>query len=188
MKSIFISLIFLFFHFNLNIGSVAINLFPDFIGYILILIGLRKISNVNRNFEKIRPIAIAMCVYSSIEFVLGFFNFSLSTILIWTVILFSLLSSIITFCVIYSIVKCVEDVELRRGCNLNTSKLKTVLKIIIICVLLSVLLSFFISTLLSLICTLVSWVAIFIFMVNFYKTTKLYITLPAISCEDCNQS
>lgn len=185
MKSIFIGLIFLLFHFNINLGNVVIQLFPDFIGYIFILVGLRKINDVNRNFEKIRPVTIGMCIYSSIIFVASFFDLPMTTTSIWIILFFSFVSYIITFYILYTIIRGVDDIEIRRGCDLNATKLKKIMTIIVISILLTIFLTFF-NPFIRLLVLAVSWVAVIIFLVVFYKTTKLYAALPLISCDDCN--
>jgi len=72
LLNIFIGYLFVFFHVRIN----GFDLLADFVGYIIILVGLSKFSEDIASFKKAKTYAVVMIVFS----VLGYFSFLWDTV------------------------------------------------------------------------------------------------------------
>lgn len=69
MKTLFWGFFFVYLNFNLNVNGHSLNLLPDFVGYILLLRGIRELEEESSLFAKARPFAVGMAVYEAILWV-----------------------------------------------------------------------------------------------------------------------
>ena len=77
MKSIFISLFFIFLDFSINFGNMRIGLLPTFVGYLLLYRGLKTIYTESPHFAKMQPFSMGMAVYNGLLYILDFLGMSL---------------------------------------------------------------------------------------------------------------
>jgi len=59
-----IGLIFVFFYINISVGSFAVDLLPDAVGYILIAVNMAKQKQHSFSFSKALPLCLILAVYS----------------------------------------------------------------------------------------------------------------------------
>lgn len=62
MNNIFYGMLFVFLDLDLNFGDSKVGLIPDFIGYILIFVGLAELTAGKDRFSRTMPFAAAMAV------------------------------------------------------------------------------------------------------------------------------
>lgn len=109
MKKIFFAYIFMLISFDFNIDIYTIGVFPDFVGSILLLLGLREMATESKNFKKIKPVALSMAIYSTILYALDLAGVFSSFILIpyFLGVVYTGINVYMMFCVI----KGIEDIE-----------------------------------------------------------------------------
>lgn len=123
MDRLFLGLLFVFLNFNINIGNSTIGLLPDFVGYILILKGLKEMQGASRYFEKAEPWAMVLAVYTGVLYGMDLFALSVRMRLLgWCLGLLALMASLI---VSYWIVCGVQEMEMIRFWDLQGQKLKS---------------------------------------------------------------
>ena len=66
MKKLFWGFFFICLNFNLTFNGHQLNILPDFAGYILLLRGIGELAEESAFFERARPFAIGMAVYTAI--------------------------------------------------------------------------------------------------------------------------
>ena len=81
MSKLFWGMVFLFFNFNIFLFIVNINLFPDFVGYILIILGVKELLRQSKHFKQIYPISITMLVLSIIYLVTNLLMIEINAII-----------------------------------------------------------------------------------------------------------
>lgn len=118
MNKIFIGLFFVFIDVNVSLGSSAISLIPDFIGYLLIYSGLKQMQKESYWFGRTKSLTIVLFIYSAFGF------FSDLTGLIPTVvsgraavILLGYLSTVAGLYIAWSIIKGIKDMEQEKEHN-----------------------------------------------------------------------
>lgn len=111
MKNIFIGYILIFFHLKIN----GFDLLPDFIGYILIVIGLGQLAAESEQFVKAKSWAVIMTIVSVFSCIVGLFgggyNFALSLV--------SLVFCCIGLYLMYLIGHGISETEKNRGIDLG---------------------------------------------------------------------
>lgn len=115
-------MLFVFLDFDLKFGSSKVGLIPDFIGYILIFVGLAELTAGNDRFSRARPFAAAMAVYTGILYgmdLLGI-SYTLGTLIPF---LLGLASTLISLYISYNIVMGVKDLEAALEQDLNSRPL-----------------------------------------------------------------
>lgn len=174
MGKIFIGLIFIFINFNLSFGAITIGLIPNFVGYIFMIIGLNELKNESDYFNKVRPFAIAMCIYNVITYAIDLFGISYSIMFLG--IILGLISTAVSLYISYNIVSGVIDIENKRSVDINGSKLKSRWNLLavfqVVCVL-----TLYIPFL-SIVCMLIAVVFTIMFLVEYRKTKNMYECLP----------
>ena len=125
MKKIFIGLLLIFINFNLTLGAVKIGLFPDFLGYIVMLSGLTEMSGMSELFGKAKPWASGMAVYTGILYGMDLFGITIANL--FSIVL-GLTSLAISLYISYNIVMGVIEVELNNKVDLNGENLKSAWK------------------------------------------------------------
>lgn len=123
MKKIFWGFFFLFFSFNLSFDAISINLFPDFVGWLLILSGSKELCGESEHFGKVKPFAVILVIANIFTFVANLigagdllenFNVILSIVLL----IFEILA-------VYHLIEGLTDIEQRKHCDMNSSKIRT---------------------------------------------------------------
>jgi len=66
MKKLFWGFFFIYLNFNLTFNGHQLNILPDFVGYILLLKGMGELAEESACFDRAKPFAAVMTVYSAI--------------------------------------------------------------------------------------------------------------------------
>ena len=173
MRNIFIGLLFIFLDFNLDFGAMRVGLIPDFIGYIMILQGLKEIALLSEHFGKAKPFTIGMIVYTSVLYAADFFG-------LWTqngtiiALVLGLVSVAVSLYISYHIVMGVRDLEAEQERFLNGEKLYNAWKLLAIFSVIAYVL--IIVPVLGLVSVIASFVFGIMFLVVFNQTKNLYYT------------
>lgn len=120
MRKIFIGMLFVFLNFNLTVNGMVIGLLPNFVGFILVYVGLGEISADSRIFADTRPWAIAATVYSFVLYVLDLFGLASQELLI---IILGLIQGGLSIYISYKIIMGIKEVEAARGADLQSDGL-----------------------------------------------------------------
>lgn len=174
MRNIFIGFLLVFLDFNIDINTCRIGLIPDFIGYIVMINGLKEMVHESRCFEKVKPFAVGMCVYSGFLYVLDLLGTSAA--LGWLGVLLGIVSLIVSLYISYTIIKGIAEAETNHNADLNSTSLKNTWILMAIFHAASYVSAFVPA--LSIICILISLVVAIIFLVQFNRSKKLYEALP----------
>lgn len=123
MQLVFLGFLFVFLDFNLKLGAAAIGLVPDFVGYILMAKGLTELARFNQDFEKVKPLAVGMAVYTGVLYALDLMSLSIE----WAVATYfmGLASVAISLVISSQIVTGILALEAERYWNLEGQKLKS---------------------------------------------------------------
>ncbi len=132
MHKLFIGLLLVFLDFNLDLGVNRIGLIPDFLGYIIMLQGLREMQDRSINFSKVIPITNLALILSIINYILDFTGFTLSNSNTIFTIPAGLVMTIISLYISYCIVQGVLDMERNMSIDLNGNKLYSAWKLVAI--------------------------------------------------------
>jgi hypothetical protein len=170
MNNIFIGFLFVYLDFNITFGTSRVGLIPDFIGFILIAIGVAELTAGNDRFSRVRPLAIGMAVYTGLLYGMDLLGVSYNLGILS--FLLGLASLIVSFYISYSIVRGVQDLEVSLGQNLNGGPLYSAWLALAVCTV-----AIYVLILvpgLNVLCVIVSLVIGIVFLVMFSKTKNLY--------------
>jgi uncharacterized protein involved in cysteine biosynthesis len=173
MKNIWIGLLLIFLDFSLNLNNVHIGLIPDFIGYLVMLGGLAELTEESPLFDKVRPFAVGMAVYTGILYALDLFGVSAS--LGYLSALLGIISTAVSLYITYDIVMGVREMEETYHADLNGDRLYSAWKLQAI----FSLVSFFslLLPLLALVFILAAFCAAVYFLVMFNRAKNRYYEL-----------
>ncbi len=166
---IFIGLVFIILNFNLNFNEVTIGLIPNFVGYILIIKGIKEVQNFEEYFKKAIPVSVIMAVYSFVVWVMNILAVETSEVVMLMVGIFT---SILALYVKWVIIKGIALIEDKEKYDLYSDKLK-ILWFIMVVVDLFFYLSMY-AIILEFIYIIVSFVVTLLFLFSFNKTRKQY--------------
>lgn len=170
MDKLFWGLLLVLLDWHVSIGSAALALLPDFLGYWLIYQGCIRFTEYSRHFFRAKIIAAVFTAYSGIVFVLDLFGIRtnlalLSLVLDGVCIVGSLVTS-------YWLICGIRQMELQRTWDLAAVSLQTMWKFLSVLQLLCFALSWIplIGALASLAGTIVS----ICFLAAFHKSRRLF--------------
>ena len=66
MNELFIGMLLVFLDVNIGFNNHIFDILPDFVGYFLMMRGLEALNGKSRYFEKARPVALGMAIYSAV--------------------------------------------------------------------------------------------------------------------------
>lgn len=176
MTNIFSGLFLIFINFDLTLGNSKIGLFPDFIGYIIMVKGLVEMGGESWTFMKVKPWAIIMAVYTGILYFIELFGISESLGAIYVIL--SLASVVISLYISYTIVVGVEEVELKYRTDLNVYSLRFTWKILAVFEIAAFVAALLMS-MVTIICVIVTIIAAVYFLVAFNKSKNSYYLMKA---------
>ena len=136
VKNIFYGLIFVFLDFNLVFNQSSFDVLPDFAGYLFIIGGLIELSRKSRWFQKARPFATGMAIYTGIIFLLDALGAS-PVPNTWGSLALGFISTLVSLQVSYDIVMGIREIEavenrpLRADALYYSWKIMTVLTCIV---------------------------------------------------------
>ncbi len=170
MTYIFAGWLFVFFHIKIN----GFDFLPDFLGYVLILLGLFKLVEKSKNFEKAKPYTIGMIIYSFIPIGMNYVPIKDGKALLMTL---SLISNFVMLYIMYLINNGIHDIEKDENINLGTESLFKIWRIQAILQIIAIALSLFNSpgfTPIVLLLTYAFLIVTIVYLVFFYKSKKSY--------------
>lgn len=170
MNNIFIGLLFVFLDFDIQFGASKVGLIPDFIGYILIFIGLAELTAGNDRFSRVRPFAVYMAVYTGVLYAMDLFSISYNLGIISS--LLDLASLIVSLYISYSIVRGVQDLETLLEQDLNGGPLYNTWLALVVCTVAIFFIAFVPG--LNVLCLIAGVVVGIVFLVMFNRTKNLY--------------
>jgi len=171
MDKIFLGLIFIFFDINIFFIIFNINLLPNFIGYILIYLGLKELGKYSDKFKKsllISRISIIISMIKDIGIFLMIINMNNVLVQICNIIL--TLSSIYIF---YKMAIGIKDLEHKEERNYGGKLLLNILKIWSIVAIASYS-NYFIPEQYRIVLLIVYTLVSLAFLIMFYRTKEKY--------------
>lgn len=171
MKNIFIGFILIFLDFNLNRGGNAqIDLIPDFVGYIVMINGLKEMYSESTLFMKVKPYVTGMAVYTGVLYFLDLVGVSVSLGVLTYVL--AITSTAVSLYISYNIVMGVIDMEGKYNTLLNGDNLKSTWTLSAVFNVLTFVLMWIPP--IAIICIIVSFIAAICFLVAFNNSKNLY--------------
>lgn len=171
MKKIFWGLIFIFFNYSINISNMNLGLIPDFIGYLLMLSGIKELISESEYFSKVRPVLMGMTILSLIFYVFDLLGMGVTTSAV-LVILINIIAVVGSLYSSYMITCGVVDMEKNQHLELAADKLMYKWKVKAMFLILGYLVIFI--PIASLICMLVSLIFSIIYLFDFNQSKNCY--------------
>ena len=176
MNQICIGFLLIFLDFNFTFNQHVLGLIPDFAGYLVLLSGLRAMACESPLFEKIRPFAVGMAVYTGILYIGDLLGVTPSGSGLSIVL--GILSTAVSLYISWAVITALRDVEEKREVNLNSASLLTVWKVVAVTNVV-VYLSFFVPFL-AILVILAALIANIAFLVGIWRAKGLYGALPPV--------
>ena len=117
MSRLFWGFFLIFVNFNLNVNAHTLNLLPPFVGYILLLQGMRELEPESERFQGPQKFSIGMAVYTGILWLGDLLGAGSDGSWLGTVL--GLVSVAVSLYVSWAVIQGVRDMENRRGTGLN---------------------------------------------------------------------
>ena len=185
MGKIFVGMIFVFVDFNITFGVgttgvlLRIGLIPDFVGYIIMLSGLKELKGLSERFAQVRPLVIGMIVFSVIEYMMNLLGIGHTVTFVHTLTVIDLIVlavtiglTVVSFIISYNIIMGIKDIEVSKTVFLNSDTLYLVWKLKVIFVIVAYVLM--VIPLLALISIIIVLGITICFLCFFYKTKRLF--------------
>ena len=173
MQSIFYGMLLSFFDLNFSIGDSKIGLIPDFLGYILMLKGVRELAIESDHFTKVKSYIKLMVVYTLYLYTMGLLGISGQINEIFNIML-AITFAIISLYITYNIVMGIADIEERYKYNLKSEMLYSLWKAHAIFTILTYIAAF-IPVLVFII--IIGFIVNIYFIVQFHNSKNLYYEL-----------
>ena len=171
MRNIFLGMLFAFLDIKINLGNATIGLLPDFVGYILMIKGLEEMALESVLFEKARPWAVGMTVYTAVLYGLDFLAMPVQMrFLGWVMSLAALIASLV---ISRWILRGILQIEANRRFQLQAAQLEQLWKPLAIVQLVAAAFGWF--PLIGGLCALAAFVMGICYLVAFNKTKNLYL-------------
>lgn len=171
MQNIFLGMLLVFLDLNINLGKTTIGLLPDFAGYILMIKGLEEMTPESPLFEKARPWATAMAVYTGVLYAMDFLAMDVQLrFLGWVMNLAALVAGLV---ISRWILRGILEMEANRRFDLQGHQLEQLWKPLAIVQLVAAAFGWF--PLIGWICALAAFVMGVCYLVAFNRTKNLYL-------------
>ena len=122
MSRLFWGLVFVGLNFDITLGSAAIGLLPDFVGWFLLMKGMEELAGENRHFDHGRHWAFGLMLLSVILYVADLLKLSSgATVMLWLV---GLLYFGVGMYTLYQMIRGIRQMEADRNWDLQGGKLK----------------------------------------------------------------
>jgi len=179
MKKLFLGFLFIYLNFDLSFNQFTLNVFPDFVGYIFLLQGVKELDAESSLFRGIRPFATGMVVYTAILWVGKLMGLTAGGN--WVATLLELISTAVSLYISWVLIQGVLDMEQHHGADLNGKTLYGRWKAMVAVLLLNYLLALLanvanlvvVMTLIT-VTVLASLFLIFLFLFAWNRSAKAY--------------
>lgn len=168
MDKIFVGFLFCYLNLNLNFGASTINLLPEFVGYILLYLGIRELAHESERYPKVQPFLIGLGVYTGIVWVMNLMGRTGSIV----AVLLNLVAAVIDMYAVYQIIMGFEEIEHRHSVDIAAEKTLTCWKICVVIHILTIVL--FWVPVLNILLMFGAIIAVIMLLVCVHKTRKLY--------------
>lgn len=175
MNYIFFGLLLTFLNFNITIGENVVGILPDFIGFIMITLGLKELSEESGFFTKTIPFAIGMAGYSALLYVLDLFVISGN--LSWITALLGIAATLVGLYISYSIIQGIFDMERKYNTDLRGDTLFRIWKPLAILKILSYVTLF--VPMFTVIFIVATFILTVLFLADFYTAKNNYMRLSS---------
>lgn len=123
MDKLFLGILFAMLDVHISLGSLRIGLLPDFVGYILMMKGLKALETESQWFSKGKLCALVMAVFTGVLYVMDLLEMSAQMgFLLWFLGLAALVVSLLLQ---YWIICGVRQMEARQFWDLQGDRLKS---------------------------------------------------------------
>ncbi|MBE6550759.1 MAG: hypothetical protein E7665_01355 [Ruminococcaceae bacterium] len=109
------------FNYSISIGSIKIGVIPDFAGYLFILNGIDQMKEYSDKFAKARTLAKIMFIYSILLYISDLLALSSIFASLWLIP--SMISVVLSYIIIFTIISGFKDMEVKYECVLGSKKL-----------------------------------------------------------------
>ena len=170
MNKLFWGFFFIFLNFSLTFNGAALQLLPDWLGFILLYLACGELLGESEMFQKPRPFCVGLAIYTGVLWLLDLLGIGAGLgVFNWILALSALCLNLYTSMLI---IDALRNVEMRRNYDLCVGHLRTVWKVLAVCtVAANVLL---IVPVLALVCILVAAVTGIMFLVAVHGTRKAW--------------
>lgn len=115
MRKLFWGFFFIYLNFNLNLNQYSLNILPNFVGYILLLQGIKQLEEESCFFRRARPFAVGMAMYEAVLWLGAVFGIEtdrgIGTVLGW-------ISMVVALYVSWLLIQGVLEIERQSGTDL----------------------------------------------------------------------
>lgn len=126
MKYFVYGLVFIFFSGFIEIPYIEleIQILPAFIGYLLLIKPIRKYKTIEKSFEEIEYLSIAMVLFTFVEFISGIVQFDLMFKNEWVAeVLHPITTMVIPLFIAYRIIWSLRNIEVSQKLHMDTDSL-----------------------------------------------------------------
>ncbi len=170
MNSLFVGLLFLFLNFSLKMGTIQIGLLPDFLGYLLLLHGLRRMAGEGARFAHLPPLVLRFAIYTALVYLLELGGLSARLGVLDR--LLQVACTVMRLYVSYELMQGMADLERRDGCDYAASGLRLAWTALAVSNMLNYLLLF--NSVLGTLCALFALAAGIAYLIAFYHCRQRY--------------
>ena len=167
MKKVFWGFFFVYLNFNLTLNGHALNLLPDFVGYILLFQAAGALAGESGRFRTLRPFAAGMAVYTGILWVGDLLAVTGGSA-----------AAAVSLFISWNVVQDVLEIERARGADLNGQSLRTSWFILLAAQIAGYAAGLLISGALALAAGLAALAGLIWFLVALWKCAGRYELLP----------
>jgi hypothetical protein len=171
MGSLFWGLFFILLDFNVTFNTCVLGLLPDFVGFLLILRGLKELQQYSAEFVKIQPVVILMAVSKFITYLLDLTGVTAQNQTVMAVV--GLVFLLFYLYIEYEIICGIRDMERVLEMDCNARPLLSLWKVIACFGILANLVYIF-APAVSILFLIVLVIADLVFLYTFYQAKKLY--------------
>lgn len=170
MNLLFWGLLFCLLDWKVAIGSMLVEILPDFIGYFLMMKGLESLREESAHFEKARHWSFGMVVWGVTAWATDLLGVNgMDPMGDWAMVL---IEEIVGLIIVWMVVAGIRDLERRTHIQLGGDTLKTVWFIVAVISGLYHLLSW--MPMLGTVCNVARWIIGICFLAAFFRSKKQY--------------
>ena len=129
MKKLFWGFFFIYLNFHLNLNQHSLNILPNFVGYLLLLQGMKQLEEESRFFQSGRPFAVGMAVYEAVLWVGAIFGVTSGG---WFGTVLGLISTAVSLYISWLLVQGVLEMENKRGADLLGAQMYSRWKLLLV--------------------------------------------------------
>lgn len=182
MRKLFYGFLLMFLSFDLSINEHSLDVLPDFVGYFLLIRGMKEMAVESSLFQNARPFAAGMMIYSAI---LWIGNLLAVTEEGWLSELLNLIAMIVALYIAWVLIQAVRETEENRATDLNSGALYRYWKGLVVIQVAAKMLALMINlanlgVLIALVAILavIGFVLQILYLIAWWRGTKAYEVLP----------